>query len=134
MSTDHAREFEGLKQEMGLGPNLEQQALVANGPVDFSATAPAVTKADVGMNVAAENTVSPSYIAGSAMIAGETLRDPGVKPKGDIQFACTSLADTMKDTVTGLFGALKSKEPEVSFEEPQVAMAPPRPQVQPFGL
>ena len=130
MGMNYANEFAGLKSEMGLGPNLEQEALVAkNGPADFSATAPAEAKADVG-KIAAKNDVSPAHIAGSAMIVGQTLADPGIAPKGDMNYACSTLGNMMKDTVTSLFGALKP-EPDPAPER-QVA-PPPRPQAA-FGL
>lgn len=137
MGMNVANEFTNNWQQIQpMPPNNEHAGLVANGPVDFSAQAPPETKADVGIKVAANHDVSPAHVAGSAMIAGQTLRDPGITPKGDINFACSSLADTAREAVVGLFGALKSKEPEVSIDEPQMAMAapPPRPQAATFNL
>lgn len=79
--------------------------------------------------------ITPAIVYDRAADVGQVLRSE--PPKSDMNYACTSLADTMKETVTGLFGALKSKEPEVSsIDDPQMAMAapPPRPQAATFGL
>jgi hypothetical protein len=67
---------------------------------------------------------TPATVHDLASLAGNNLRNdykmPDAAPKGDINYAATSLGNTMKETVTGLFGALKSKDPEVSGGQPDM--------------
>lgn len=80
--------------------------------------------------------VTPAVVYDRAADVGQVLQTKVDAPKGDMNYACTTLGNMMKDTVTGLFGALKSKEPEMMVDDPEVAMAPPPlPKQQPvFGL
>lgn len=96
---------------------------------------------DVGQSPAVK-TPTPASVYDSASLAGNNLRNdyktPDVAPKGDLNYGLAAVGDTLKDTVTGLFGALKSKEPDVAgpqqpgLEQPQVAMTTHRPAV--FGM
>lgn len=84
---------------------------------------------------------TPATVYDSANLAGSNLRNeyntPDVALKGDINYAATTLGNTMKEAVTGLFGALKSKDPDIQGAQPdmepqqQIAAAPRTPA---FGL
>ena len=97
---------------------------------------------EVGQS-ASVKTPTPAAVHDSANLAGSNLRNdyktPDVAPKGDINYAATTLGNTMKETVTGLFGALKSKEPDMPGRQPemhpqqQMPAAPP-PRTPAFGL
>lgn len=83
---------------------------------------------------------TPAAIYDSASLAGNNLRNdyktPDVAPKGDFNYGMTTMGNALKDTVTGLLGALKTKEPEVGGlnpgdEGPQLA---PAHRPAPFGM
>lgn len=120
-----ANEFsENWQQIQPVQPNREHAGLVANGPVDFSAQAPAETKADVGIKVAASAPeVDAAHIAASSMTVGQTLRE-GMNPRvdsnatGPLTYGCSKVAELGMEAGSALLGAFTTKEPEP-------AMAPP---------
>jgi hypothetical protein len=120
---DNASAFSSNKKELEMPPIQPAQNLEK---VEFKIP-------EVGQAASAKPP-TPADVHDSANLAGNNLRNdykaPDVAPKGDINYAATTLGNTMKETVTGLFGALKSKEPDMQGAQPdvdpqqQVAAAP----------
>lgn len=67
-------------------------------------------------------TPTPATVYDSANLAGGNLRNdyktPDAAPRGEINYAVSAFGNTMKETVTGLFGALTSNKSDLPGDQP----------------
>lgn len=134
--TQLTNEFSEMKVGMG----------ISSFPVNQEKIEQAVVRPEIqGQEIKAVSpTTTPITLsAGTGRMAGDNISTQykgEFGPKGDMNYACTSLTDNLKEAMTGLFGALGSKadEPAVTPENnPQLALAQPAPQQNfrmPFGM
>ena len=119
---DNASAFSSNKIEMEMSPIQAQNLEKVEFKIPEVGQAPAV------------KAPTPATVYDSASLAGSNLRDqfktPDVAPQGDIKYGVNALTDNLKEAVTGLFGALQSKDPDIQGPQPgmdpqqQMAAAP----------